>query len=263
MQFPSPNGISAAPLVASCIAAARAAFFHAESPGGASASISLLKAVVSSSTRTNSSSFSCCADSPIAKYLILSSHPVSRPKVSYHSASEAPSAPISAAGGTTTRRRIAQRLITELAQVHVQVISSEVAESILNSIIFSFGSNSFNSFNPMERIAMSMSSSSDAPSEHFCLRKYFPASTKHFFGHTPRSPIQDYASLVCLPIRYRRQTQRVTAFLNVRQILKTCAIPYSSTYHPMAFTCFNMPGMRTGSPALIKTGFPDGVPSSV
>ena len=53
-------------------------------------------------------------------------------------------------------------------------------------MILSFGSNGFNSLNPIERIAISMSSSSDAPSDHFCFRrKYLPASTRHFLGSMP------------------------------------------------------------------------------
>src|SRR5207245_3196401 len=60
------------------------------------------------------------------------------------------------------------------------------ADSILDSIIFSFGSKGFSSLSPIERIAMSISSSSATPSDHFCLRrKYLPASIKHFLGTMP------------------------------------------------------------------------------
>ena len=47
------------------------------------------------------------------------------------------------------------------------------------------------------------------------------------------------------------------------RFIETCAIPYSSTYQPMAFTCFNIPGMRTGSPFSSSTFLPVGLPSSV
>ena len=42
------------------------------------------------------------------------------------------------------------------------------------------------------------------------------------------------------------------------RFIETCAIPYSSTYQPMAFTCFNIPGMRTGSPFSSSTFLPVG-----
>ena len=47
------------------------------------------------------------------------------------------------------------------------------------------------------------------------------------------------------------------------RFIETCATPYSLTNQPIAFTCFNIPGTRTGSPWVSKTALPDGVPSSV
>ena len=47
------------------------------------------------------------------------------------------------------------------------------------------------------------------------------------------------------------------------RFIETCAMPYSFTNQPIPFTCFNIPGMRTGSPFASKTGLPDGVPSCV
>src|SRR6266487_3301731 len=47
------------------------------------------------------------------------------------------------------------------------------------------------------------------------------------------------------------------------RFIDTCAMPYSFTNQPIPFTCFNIPGMRTGSPFASSTGFPDGVPSLV
>ena len=42
------------------------------------------------------------------------------------------------------------------------------------------------------------------------------------------------------------------------RFIETCAMPYSSTYQPMALTCFNIPGMRTGSPFSSSTFLPVG-----
>ena len=132
-------------------------------------------------------------------------------------------------------------------------------------MIFSLGSNGFNSLNPIERIPISISSSSEAPSDHCCLRrKYFPASTRHFFGSMPTTsdPVTRKPRLVAASLQASNAACKGVSSMFVR-FMETCAIPYSSTYQPMAFTCFNIPGIRTGSPFSSSTGSPEGVPSSV
>ena len=132
------------------------------------------------------------------------------------------------------------------------------AASILSSIIFSFGSNGFSSLNPIERTAISIRSSSEAPSDHCCLRrKYFPASTKHFLGSMPTTsdPVTRKPRLLAASLQASKAACKGVSSMLVR-FIETCAMPYSSTYHPMAFTCFNMPGMRTGSPLASSTGLP-------
>ena len=132
-------------------------------------------------------------------------------------------------------------------------------------MIFSFGLNGFSSLNPMERIATSMSSSSANPSDQSCFRrKYFPASTRHFLGTIPTisEPVTRRPRLLADSLQASNAACRGVSSIFVR-LIETCAMPYSSTYQPMALTCFSNPGMRTGSPFESSTGFPVGVPSSV
>src|SRR6266478_1682383 len=261
------SGTLAAYFVADSIAAERAAFSSADSLGKANASITLLKAAVSSSTRNRSSSFSCCAlTAQSLKYLSLSSQPrFPAERLATIPPRDAPNAPINAA--TEPPPGAGESLSVSLQNWRKFIFKSDFLEtdSILNSITFSFGSKGFSSLNPIERIAMSIRSSSAAPSDHFCLRrKYLPASTKHFLGTMPTisDPVTRKPRLLAASAQASNAACKGVSSIFVR-FMETWAIPYSSTYHPMAFTCFNVPGMRTGSPFSSSTGFPDGVPSSV
>src|SRR5947199_4626124 len=93
------NGTSAAYLVACSIAVDRAAFSSADSLGNANASITLLNAAVSSSTRDSHSSLRCCAfTAGLLKYSSLSSQPrFPAHQLATIPPTEAPSAPLDAA----------------------------------------------------------------------------------------------------------------------------------------------------------------------
>src|SRR5438552_18478539 len=164
--------------------AVRADLSLAEPLGKANAAITWLKAAVSSSTSKSISSFTCCAfTAQSLKYLSLSSQPrLPAERFATIPPSDAPNAPINAA--TEPPPGAGESLSVSLQNWRRSIFRSdflEAADSILNSIIFSLGSKGFSSLNPIERIAMSTSSSSEAPSDHFCLRrKYLPASHKHF-----------------------------------------------------------------------------------
>src|SRR6266550_6593218 len=261
------NGTSAAYLVACSIAAERAAFSSADSLGSAKASITLSNAPVSSSTNESNSSLSCCAfTAQTLKYSSLSSQPrFPADRLATIPPNEAPKAPINAA--TEPPPGAGESLSVSLQNSRKFIFSSDFLESdsILNSITFSFGSKGFNSLNPIDRTAMSISPSSEAPSDHFCLRrKYLPASNRHFFGTMPTisDPVTLRPRLLADSTQASNATCKGVSSMFVR-FMETCAIPYSSTYQPMAFTCSNIPGMRTGSPLVSNTGFPKGVPSSV
>src|SRR2546430_5039738 len=180
------NGTSAAYLVAFAIAAARAAFSSADSLGNANASITSVNAAVSSSTNASNSSLSCCAvTAQLLKYSSLSSQPrFPADRFATIPPNEAPSAPINAA--TEPPPGAGESLRVSLQNSRRFIFARDLlgsADSILNSITFSFGSKGFSSLKPIERMAMSINSSSDTPSDHFCLRKkYRPASTRLFFG---------------------------------------------------------------------------------
>src|SRR5262245_27676543 len=151
------NGTSAACLVASSIAAERAAFFSAESLGNPNASITLLNAVVSSSTSDNSSSLSCCAlTAQLLKYSSLSSQPrLPAERFATIPPNDAPSAPISAAtepppGAGESLKVSSQNLRT----VNLASDCLGSADSIFSSITFSFGTKGFSSLNPIEQMAI-------------------------------------------------------------------------------------------------------------
>src|SRR5882724_7038569 len=179
------KGTSAAYFVASSIAAVRATFSSVDSLDNPKASITLLNAAVSSSTSDSNSSLSCCAfTAQSLKYSSLSSQPrFPAERFATIPPSDAPNAPINAA--TEPPPGAGESLNVSLQNSRRFTFNNDLLESdsILNSITFSFGSKGFNSLNPNERIAMSISSSSEAPSDHCCLRrKYLPASNRHFFG---------------------------------------------------------------------------------
>ena len=154
-------------------AAERADFSSADSLGNPNASITLLNAAVSSSTSASNSSLSCCAlTAQSLKYLILSSHPrFPAERLATIPPSDAPKAPINAA--TEPPPGAGESLKVSLQNSRRFIFKSDFPESdsILNSITFSFGSKGFNSLRPIERTAMSISSSSEAPSDHFCFRR--------------------------------------------------------------------------------------------
>ena len=58
-----------------------------------------------------------------------------------------------------------------LVPISLVAVLPFAALAILNSMILSRGSNGFSSLKPIERIAISMSSSSAAPSDQFCFRR--------------------------------------------------------------------------------------------
>src|SRR5438128_1863964 len=262
------SGISAAYFVADSTAAARDAFSFADCFGNANASITLLKAAVSSSTNASNSSFSCCAwTAQSLKYSSLSSHPrLPAERFATIPPNDAPNAPINAA--TEPPPGAGESLKVSLQNSRRFIFTSDLfaaADSILNSITFSFGSKGFNSPRPIERIARSINSSSDAPSDHFCFRrKYLPASTRHFFGTMPTisEPVTRKPRLLAASQHASNAACSGVSSMFVR-FIETWAIPYSFTNHPMALTCFSMPRTRTGSPLESSTGFPYGVPSSV
>ena len=112
---------------------------------------------------------------------------------------------------------------------------------------------------------MSINSSSDAPSDHFCFRKkYRPASVRHFFGTIPTisEPVTRKPRLIADSTQASNATCSGVSSMLVK-FIETCAIPYSFTNQPIAFTCFNIPGKRTGLPFASRTFFPEGLPSSV
>src|SRR5207249_7832594 len=153
------SGTSAASLLPACIAAVRADLSLAEPLGNANAAMTLLKAAVSSSTSKSISSFSCCAfTAQSLKYLSLSSQPrFPADKLATIPPREAPNAPINAAteppsgAGESLRVSLQNR-----RRSNFTIDFFGTAASIFSSIIFSFGSNGFNSLNPMERIASSI-----------------------------------------------------------------------------------------------------------
>src|SRR5437867_513281 len=261
------SGISAAYFVADSTAAARDAFSSADCFGNANASITLLKAAVSSSTSASNSSLSCCAfTAHLLKYSSLSSQPrLPAERFATIPPSETPNAPINAATDPPPGAGESPNVSSQNSRRFMFNNDFLESDSILNSITFSFGSKGFSSLNPIDRTAMSISSSLEAPSEHFCLRrKYLPASTRLFFGTMPTisDPVTRRPRLLADSTQASNATCKGVCSMFVR-FMETCAIPYSSTYQPMAFTCFNIPGMRIGSPLASSTGFPDGVPSSV
>src|SRR5207302_8544797 len=157
---------SAAYFVAFSTAAARAAFSSADSLGNPNASITLLNAVVSSSTSDNNSSLSCCAfTAQLLKYSSLSSQPrLPAERFATIPPNDAPSAPINAA--TEPPPGAAESLNVSLQNSRTFSFANDgldSADSIFNSITFSFGIKGFNSPRPMERTAISINSSSEAP----------------------------------------------------------------------------------------------------
>src|SRR6266567_3651211 len=166
------SGIAAAYFVADSTAAARDAFSSADCFGNANASITLLKAAVSSSTSSSNSSLSCCAfTAHLLKYSSLSSQPrLPAERFATIPPSDAPSAPINAA--TDPPPGAGESLKVSLQNSRRFIFTSDFESlSIFNSITFSFGSKCFSSLSPIERTAISISSSSEAPSDHFCFRK--------------------------------------------------------------------------------------------
>src|SRR5262249_28402599 len=167
-------GTWAACFVASSIAAVRAALSSGEFLGSPNASITLLNAAVSSSTNDNNSSLSCCAlTAQLLKYSSLSSQPrLPAERFATIPPNEEPRAPISAA--TEPPPGAGESLKVSLQNSRTFSFARDglgSADSIFNSITFSFGTKGFNSPNPIERTAISISSSSEAPSDHRCLRR--------------------------------------------------------------------------------------------
>ena len=153
---------------------ARVAFSSADSLGNANASITLLKAAVSSSTSDSNSSLSCCAlTAQPLKYSSLSSQPrFPAERFATIPPSDAPNAPINAA--TEPPPGAGESLNVSLQNSRRFIFARDSfcsADSIFNSITFSFGSKGLNSLKPIERIAISINSSSEAPSDHRCLRR--------------------------------------------------------------------------------------------
>src|SRR5437899_2277662 len=256
------NGTSAAYLVAFAIAAARAAFSSADSLGNANASITSVNAAVSSSTNASNSSLSCCAvTAQLLKYSSLSSQPrFPADRFATIPPNEAPSAPINAA--TEPPPGAGESLRVSLQNSRRFIFAKDLlgsADSILNSITFPFGSKGFSSLKPIERMALTINSSSDTPSDHFCLRKkYRSASTRFLFGTIPTIS----ASVTCRP-RLAADSQHASnaacngvSSISVR-FIETCAIPYSFTNQPIPFTCLSIPDIRIGSLFARSTGFPD------
>src|SRR5262249_51445685 len=101
--------------------------------------------------------------------------------------------------------------------------------------------------------------------DHFCfLKKYRPASSKHLFGTIPTisEPVTRKPRLLADSTQASNAACSDVSSMLVR-FIETWVVPYSSTYHPIALTCFNIPGIRTGCPLASSTVFPAGVPSSV
>src|SRR5438552_15533222 len=108
---------------------------------------------------------------------------------------------------------------------------------------------------------MSISSSSETPSDHFCLRrKYLPASIKHFLGTMPTisDPVARRPRLLAASAQASNAACKGVSSIFVR-FMETWEIHYSSTYHPLAFNCSKFPGLRQGTLFSLRTGFPDGV----
>src|SRR5207302_6354724 len=242
---------SAAYFVAFSTAAARAAFSSADSLGNPNASITLLNAVVSSSTSASNWSLSCCAfTAQLLKYSSLSSQPrFPAERFATIPPNEAPSAPINAA--TEPPPGAGESLRVSLQNSRRFIFARDLvgsADSILNSITFSFGSKGFNSLKPIERMAMSINSSSDTPSDHFCLRKkYRPASTRHFFGTMPTisDPVTRRPRLAADSQHASNAACNGVSSILVR-FMETCAIPLSFTNQPIALTLLTIPGIRIG-----------------
>src|SRR5204862_4255970 len=226
------NGTSAAYLVACSIAVDRAAFSSADSLGNANASITLLNAAVSSSTSDSNSSLSCCAfTAELLKYSSLSSQPrFPADKFATIPPNEAPSAPINAA--TEPPPGAGESLRVSLQNSRRFIFARDLfgsADSILNSITFSFGSKGFSSLKPIELMAMSINSSSDTPSDHFCLRrKYRPVSTSLFFGTMPTisEPVTRRPRLAADSQQASNAACNGVSSILVR-FIETCAIPDS------------------------------------
>src|SRR5438552_1391256 len=160
------NGTSAACFVASSIAAVRAAFSSGELLGSANASITLLNAFVSSSTSDNNSSLSCCAfTAQLLKYSSLSSQPrLPAERFATIPPNDAPSAPINAA--TEPPPGAAESLNVSLQNSRTFSFANDgldSADSIFNSITFSFGIYGFNSARLMELTAIAINALSEAP----------------------------------------------------------------------------------------------------
>src|SRR3984893_13154387 len=165
------SGISAAYFVADPIAAARTFFSSSDPFGNPNASITLLNALVSSSTNESISSFNFCAlTAQPEKYSSLSSQPrFPAERLATIPPSDAPRAPIKAA--TDPPPGAGESLNVSLQNSRRFIFTSDflvpvrLGLSIFNSITFSFLSTGFSSLNPIDFTAMSLNSSSDAPSD--------------------------------------------------------------------------------------------------
>src|SRR5205814_4019421 len=113
----------------------------------------------------------CALTAQSLKQLSLSSQPrFPAERLATIPPSETPKAPIKAA--TEPPPGAGESLKVSLQNSRRFILTSDffdASDSILNSMILSFGSNGFNSFNPIEQIPISISSSSDAPADQFCL----------------------------------------------------------------------------------------------
>ena len=131
------------------------------------------------------------------------------------------------------------------------------------SITFSSGRKGFRSSSPIDLTAMRTISSSAIPVERRCLRrKWRPASTSARLGTRPTISVPVTRTPRASALRHTssKATCRGVTAISVR-FIETCAMPYSSIYHPMAFVARSVPGRMTGLPSasftiLPVTGFP-------
>ena len=135
---------------------------------------------------------------------------------------------------------------------------------ILYSIIFSSGLNSFSSSRPIDLTAILISSLSGTPVDRFCfLRKYLPASSIAESGIRPTSSEPVTRSPLFSALRQTSSKAKCTGVTVILvRFIESCAIPYSSIYHPIALTALRLPGIITGFPSLSLTILPvSGFPS--
>ena len=96
------------------------------------------------------------------------------------------------------------------------------------------------------------------PTERCCLRrKYFPASTSARFGTSPTISVPVTRTPRASALRHTSSKATCNGVTEISvMFIETCAMPYSSMNHPMAFVAFRVPGRITGLPAASLTILP-------